>query len=210
MTVTATWVVSVSGSAGIDISIAHLIFSIGPGELQDLIIEVDVLGLPESVWAFGEVLLVNTAGPTTLAPDAHLAITLLPDHLIEPTIGIAPASLAITLSVDHVLTDTLALSNSGIGPLNWTAFEDNGSSRGEVCDSSSDIPWLSVSPTAATTPEDGSDEVIFSFDSTGLLPGSYAGTLCFSSNDLVNPTWAMPISLEVRFSMYISLVFNPP
>lgn len=51
------------------------------------------------------------------------------------------------------------------------------------CEVPSDIPWLSVSPTAGTTPPMSTDTVNVTFDSTGLAPGMYTGNLCISSND---------------------------
>jgi hypothetical protein len=52
-----------------------------------------------------------------------------------------------------------------------------------VCDTVNDIPWASVSPTSGTTAAGGSDMVDVTFDSTGLVPGMYEGTLCVESND---------------------------
>ena len=47
----------------------------------------------------------------------------------------------------------------------------------DVCDVASDISWASVAPDMGTTPAMGSDTVTVTFDSTGLLPGEYEGTL---------------------------------
>jgi hypothetical protein len=46
----------------------------------------------------------------------------------------------------------------------------------------SDLPWLNANPTSGTIPGGASQEVSVGFDSTGLLPGAYEGTLCIESN----------------------------
>jgi subtilisin family serine protease len=216
LAVTATWTVSASAPAGMQITYSPAGFSLSPGETQKISVDIDVLGLPEAAWAFANLWLVNTAqsGPGPLAPDAHMAISLLPEHLIEPTIVISPPSLQITQTRDQVVTQTLLLENAGIGPLDWSVFEAAGTLRlansGGVCDSPSDLPWVSASPTAGTTAEAGSDEIILSFDSTGLTPGWYAGTLCISSNDLLNPMTELALNLRIIHSIFMPVIQGPP
>jgi hypothetical protein len=60
-----------------------------------------------------------------------------------------------------------------------------------------DIPWLSVSPSFGTTPFGNTSEVEVTFDSTGLASGTYTGTVCIDSNDPVNPTINVPVTLTV-------------
>jgi bacillolysin len=66
-----------------------------------------------------------------------------------------------------------------------------------ACDTLSDLPWLSVDPTSGTTEGSQSSEVDVTFDSTGLAPGSYSGTLCVASNDPIRPVVPVPVALEV-------------
>ncbi len=51
-----------------------------------------------------------------------------------------------------------------------------------------DYSWLAVNPTAGTTPAPGSTPVDVTFDSTGLVDGTYTGQLCVRSNDPDTPT----------------------
>jgi hypothetical protein len=66
----------------------------------------------------------------------------------------------------------------------------------EVCNPG-DITWLSESPTSGTTAPAGTDTVDVTFDSTGLVAGTYAGTLCVESNDPVNPVVRVPVTMDV-------------
>jgi hypothetical protein len=66
-----------------------------------------------------------------------------------------------------------------------------------VCSAPVDIPWLSVNPTAGTTPPVGNTVVDVTFDSTGLMPGTYNGNLCVDSNDPDEPSVDVPVTLDV-------------
>ncbi|AKS43326.1 choice-of-anchor J domain-containing protein [Wenzhouxiangella marina] len=66
-----------------------------------------------------------------------------------------------------------------------------------VCESPSDVPWVSVSPTSGTTAALGTSSVNVDFDATGLAPGLYEATLCINSNDPVTPRVELPVSLDV-------------
>ncbi len=65
------------------------------------------------------------------------------------------------------------------------------------CDFPIDLPWLSVMPDTGMTPPGSSDSVGVGFDSTGLGIGTYEGTLCVTSNDLVTPLVEVPVSMTV-------------
>jgi subtilisin-like proprotein convertase family protein len=65
------------------------------------------------------------------------------------------------------------------------------------CYSPSDIPWLSVSPAAGTTPPSGSSTVDVTFDSTGIAVGNYDALLCVFSNDPDEPLVEVPVQMEV-------------
>ncbi|MBE7528546.1 MAG: hypothetical protein HND44_23745 [Chloroflexi bacterium] len=70
---------------------------------------------------------------------------------------------------------------------------------GSVCNTPSDLPWVSVSPTSGTTAAGDSSQVSVTFDTAGLTVGNtYTGTLCINSNDLVNPLVTVPLTLTVE------------
>ncbi|MCO5207310.1 MAG: immune inhibitor A [Anaerolineae bacterium] len=86
----------------------------------------------------------------------------------------------------------------GLTQLSFLAIEGGTPPPPEVCDVASDISWASVAPDMGTTPAMGSDTVTVTFDSTGLLPGEYEGTLCVESNDPNNPLVTVLLQLWVE------------
>jgi uncharacterized repeat protein (TIGR01451 family) len=71
-------------------------------------------------------------------------------------------------------------------------------SGGDVaCDAPTDIPWAAVSPASGSTAGGSSSDVTVAFDSTGLTPDVYTGTLCIQSNASLSPLVEVPLSLEV-------------
>jgi subtilisin family serine protease len=66
-----------------------------------------------------------------------------------------------------------------------------------ACESPSDVPWVSVTPTSGTTAAAASDTVTVDFDGTGLAQGLYEAVLCIDSNDPATPRVELPVSLEV-------------
>jgi len=74
-----------------------------------------------------------------------------------------------------------------------------------------DIPWASVAPASGVTPPGLTDTVDVTFDSTGLLPDTYTGDLCISSNDPDESLVIVPLSLEVTESPGVAdLWIEPP
>jgi|GEM_PF-1337545 len=60
-----------------------------------------------------------------------------------------------------------------------------------------DIPWLSEDLITGTVPAGECQDVVVTFDSTGLTPGDYLADLVIDSNDPVNPQVAVPVTLTV-------------
>jgi subtilisin-like proprotein convertase family protein len=65
------------------------------------------------------------------------------------------------------------------------------------CASPQDVPWISVTPTSGTTAAAGTSTVTVNYDPTGLAPATYSALLCIDSNDPVNPTVELPVSMTV-------------
>ncbi|MCA9972932.1 MAG: DUF4397 domain-containing protein, partial [Anaerolineales bacterium] len=61
----------------------------------------------------------------------------------------------------------------------------------------SDLPWLSVNPISGTLSAGGSEQITVSLDASGLATGSYAGSLCFTTNDPASPLIRVPVNFEV-------------
>jgi hypothetical protein len=84
------------------------------------------------------------------------------------------------------------LGTPGVTQLGYVAFQSGG-----PCSSPSDLPWLSVNPTAGTTAPGGTSPVDVTFDSTGIAVGTYDGVLCVNSNDPDEPLVEVPVQMEV-------------
>ncbi|MCB0002092.1 MAG: S8 family serine peptidase [Anaerolineae bacterium] len=78
-----------------------------------------------------------------------------------------------------------------------------------TCSAPDDIPWASVSPAAGTTTPGNSTAVNVTFDSTGLSPNTYTGTLCVESNDPVTPLVQVPLELVVTTGGPPNIDVNP-
>ncbi|MCB8943212.1 MAG: proprotein convertase P-domain-containing protein [Ardenticatenaceae bacterium] len=72
-----------------------------------------------------------------------------------------------------------------------------------------DIPWATVDPVSGTLPS-GVTEVMVTFDSTGLMPGVYTGTLLVAGNDPDEPVVSVPLTLTVELhQLYLPFVTKP-
>lgn len=116
---------------------------------------------------------------------------------------VSPNSLSSTLASDMTEVQTLSITEVQGFTLTFNILEDD-----SVCDSPTDIPWLSVSPNAGAVLLDVV-EVDVTFDSTGLAPGDYAAYLCVDgSNFLGSDTIVVPVALTVT-PIEVALDINP-
>ena len=114
------------------------------------------------------------------------------------TTATAPGTPTLPPNSNWILIDSAGASFAG----NWMV---RGYGEGSsACDDPADVPWLTVSPTGATTAPGASRNVSVGFDSTGLALGTYSAVLCVTSNDPGRPLVAVPVSLEV-----VELVAEP-
>ncbi len=61
-------------------------------------------------------------------------------------------------------------------------------------------PWLSADVTSGTIPAGGSTQITVTFNSASLSVGSYTGSLDITSNDPVNSSVSIPVTLNVEES----------
>ncbi|HRO86767.1 MAG TPA: GEVED domain-containing protein [Chiayiivirga sp.] len=131
------------------------------------------------------------------------------DWQLGGSLASGPWAPAVTLSGQTGKPGANALQWDGTA---WVAATDDGSMAAQdypfqvngtpaggapACTYLSSIPWLSASPATGTTAAAGSTAVTFTFDSTGVAIGSYAGNICVESNDPANPMVAVPVALDV-------------
>ncbi len=60
-----------------------------------------------------------------------------------------------------------------------------------------DIPWLSEAPNEGMTLPGDCTDVTVTYDSSGLFPGTYDGSLSINSNAVLNPVVNVPVTLTV-------------
>lgn len=79
-------------------------------------------------------------------------------------------------------------------------------SPGERCYSIyTDVPWLTVEPTAGTVPADWGQGLVVSVDTAGLIPGTYTARIALVTNDPGQPVKIVPVTLMVGgpFTIYL-------
>jgi uncharacterized repeat protein (TIGR01451 family) len=69
--------------------------------------------------------------------------------------------------------------------------------RLEGTSDTSPIPWVSEDPIAGTVAAAACETVEVTFDSTGMEPGTYTGTLQINNNDILNPVVNVPLTMIV-------------
>jgi hypothetical protein len=70
--------------------------------------------------------------------------------------------------------------------------------RGELLVAGSPAAWLQQTPSSASLPANSSQNVVVTFDSTGVQPGTHQATVVLESNDPVQPTLAVPVTMTVQ------------
>jgi len=70
------------------------------------------------------------------------------------------------------------------------------------------LDWQTTIGLPITTPPGGSGTSTTFFDATGLAPGIYTTTLTVSSNNPVHPHIDIPVTLAVRYEIYLPLVMK--
>ncbi|CAG0936883.1 hypothetical protein TFLX_05779 [Thermoflexales bacterium] len=108
-------------------------------------------------------------------------------RLQQPCVTIDPTSFNVNLELGTNTTRPLTLTNSGAVPLIYSLLENQ--------------PWLSTAPVSGTTVPDGGTSAIavtFNADIPEIThPGTYTTTLTVQSNDPVNGSYALPVSMVV-------------
>ncbi len=116
-------------------------------------------------------------------PTVNIAIT--GSGYTDPSISVNPTSLISTLPVNGGENLSFHIGNSGSLNLEFTVTE------------TPSADWLSFFPPLGTVSQGASQEVVASFNATGLAPGQYQTTLNVASNDPETPLLAVTVTLNV-------------
>jgi len=184
-----TWTPSVDAPSGVTLDVSPSSFTIGPDETQEIVIAVDVAGMPVNEWIFGSVMFSADGGA---ASDAHFPVAVLPSS------GNLPDSMTIetrrnagsqtlkdleaigisdmTIEVDGLAKATLDNRELSEDPTNGDPFDNlnDGTVFYIVVNVPNGAKRLVAEITASESPD------IDLFVGTGNTPG--AGTLdCYSA-----------------------------
>jgi hypothetical protein len=111
---------------------------------------------------------ISKYGNWQLGVKATTVPSTYPNILTNPISG-----YTVTLGPHQQSNQNLTIQNTGSqDPLIWNIVEAGG-----------DIPWISESLTSGSVPAGGNQITVLTFDTSGMLLGSYSGTLEIHSND---------------------------
>jgi glucose/arabinose dehydrogenase len=129
---------------------------------------------------------MTAAGAVHSPQTINVTLVLTP----TPVLALAPTSLAFTAIAggSNPLPQTITITNTGSGTLTWT--------------SSSDQPWLTVSPGSGTAPGSTTASIAIA----GLTPGTYNGTVTFASVEAANSPRSIPVTLSLAPPPSLSVV----
>ncbi len=115
-------------------------------------------------------------------PGANASPETHPTFISAPTCGIADPTPVASLNFPNFHL---------VMVVNLTTAQSGG------CQEPTDVSWLDVAPTSGSLAPGASAASMVTVDAATLPAGSYAATLCVTSNDPVTPLVSVPISLIV-------------
>jgi sugar lactone lactonase YvrE len=135
---------------------------------------------------------IRSAQAVNGAVTVPVTMTVLPTSLSWGLLGgaIAASSLSVsgTAGGSNPASTSVTIRNGGVGaPLPFTVVAVTSPAGGT---------WLSVSPSSAST----TATVTVSYNTTGLPPGTYAGTIILTSGQAANPTLNIPVTMTLSRS----------
>lgn len=121
-----------------------------------------------------------------------------------PVISVDPGNLYSAQKPDETHDQLLEICNIGDSSLTWN-IDEAAPQTFEV----TDLSWVSALPTSGTLAAAECQEVVVSFDSTGLDNGEYDGSLKINSNDLTTPVIDVPLTMTVDDGKTTTEVYMP-
>ena len=158
------------------------------------------------------------SGPLTITsndPDeSTVSVTVMGEGLLAPEIAVSPDSLIEALLSNDISAQTLTISNPGGSDLTFSistlvtadstaavsqtvALGRGQLSLSDSTQSGASVGWLSLAPLSGTVPPDSSQDVIVTFDATGLYGGVYTADVNVATNVPSTPNVIVPVELTV-------------
>lgn len=105
----------------------------------------------------------------------------------SPIFNISELEVSQTVGMNGTGLKTIEISNDGIQDLTFNIEIDHINSDG----------WLSVDPVSGSVSSQSAVEISLAFDANGLDIGIFQANLIITSNDMLNPTATVLVTLEV-------------
>lgn len=108
----------------------------------------------------------------------------------DPEIGITIGSMAWVVDQgNNAPAQSFSIFNAGTGSISYSITDD--------------MNWLSVSPTSGTVNDSTNlvDTINVTFSTSGLVPGSYSGTITVTASGIANSPVEIPVTLEVNTAL---------
>ncbi len=150
--------------------------TLGPGDIIEVEVAFEPSGLTPGLYQTDIDISSNDPDEPSIVLPVNLTV-------LGPDISITAPALEATLFPDETSNLTMTISNNGAANLYWSMSDG--------------APWLSEVPDAGIIPSGGSTEVLITFDSTGLTPGSFDTDLVITSNDPDEPEIILSANLTV-------------
>jgi hypothetical protein len=144
---------------------------------------VNLNGVGRAPGAYVDSIYITSNDPATpLLKRPVINITVVPKAIIS----LAPASIAHSQARNSTVTYTgdLTISDIGGDTLNVSNI---------VCD----LAWITPLTTSGVIPPAGTLPIDIQVNTNSLTPGAHSGTITVTSNDEVNPTKNVPITITV-------------
>jgi WD40 repeat protein len=93
-----------------------------------------------------------------------------------------------------VLVEGKNLVEVDVTSTNWCVYVD----WGEMFIASAPAPWLHENPATATIPSNSSQDIIVTFDASGMQPGEHHASIIVTGEDSVPPEARVPVTMTVN------------
>jgi hypothetical protein len=159
------------------------------GAAANVVVTMNPTGLVDGLYTAN--VCVNSNDPAARLVPVPVSFTV---GDVDPAATVAPGSFDFSVDENATDSDTLTITNSGDPGSNLTYAITEAVA---ACGTPSDVTWLSASPASGSVPVGTPGSVTVAVDSAGLAPGSYSGNLCLATNDALQPTITVPVTLTV-------------
>lgn len=117
----------------------------------------------------------------------------------DPVIAVSPPSVSFSILPDANSSSLLSISNTDVDAkkLDWNI-------------TSAPCSWLSINTLSGRVVGGGTQQIQFTANAFGMIPGNYQCTLNINSNDPVNPVVQVIVNLEVLYAPPPVASVSPP